>query len=342
MRILPRAQREAMFAVYAFCRAVDDIADDGGPRERAPRRARSAGAPTSTRSMPARARRRSRGARRAGRARFGLRREDFLAVIDGMEMDAAADIRAPDWATLDLYCDRVASAVGRLSVRIFGHGRRTPAARSRTISAARCSSPTSCATSTRTPRIGRLYLPREALRAGRASRRRDPRAVLADPALDAACRRGSPRGARSTSRRRTRIMARAPARGGARAAHHGARPTAACSTAWSRAAGAPPRRRACAAQVRSSSDRPAARARLMARHGPRRRRRARRPRRRGALAAPGARVVVHEAAGRPAGAAAPTTTATLGLTIDNGNHLLLSGNRAALAYLDAIGAPTTR
>ena len=37
-----------------------------------------------------------------------------------MAMDAAEDIRAPDWATLDLYCDRVASAVGRLSVRIFG------------------------------------------------------------------------------------------------------------------------------------------------------------------------------------------------------------------------------
>ena len=32
------------------------------------------------------------------------------------------DIRAPDWATLDLYCDRVASAVGRLSVRVFGMG----------------------------------------------------------------------------------------------------------------------------------------------------------------------------------------------------------------------------
>ena len=37
MRILPRAQREAMFEIYSFCRAVDDIADDPGPRE--PRRA---------------------------------------------------------------------------------------------------------------------------------------------------------------------------------------------------------------------------------------------------------------------------------------------------------------
>ena len=51
---------------------------------------------------------------------FGLRREDFHAVIDGMDMDVVGDIRAPDGATLDLYCDRVASAVGRLSVRVFG------------------------------------------------------------------------------------------------------------------------------------------------------------------------------------------------------------------------------
>ena len=33
MRILPRPQREAMYHVYTFCRAADDIADNGGPRE---------------------------------------------------------------------------------------------------------------------------------------------------------------------------------------------------------------------------------------------------------------------------------------------------------------------
>ena len=70
---------------------------------------------------------------------FGLRREDFLAVIDGMEMDAREDIRAPSFATLDLYCDRVASAVGRLSVRAFGVAARRRQAACRTISAAPCS-----------------------------------------------------------------------------------------------------------------------------------------------------------------------------------------------------------
>ena len=53
-------------------------------------------------------------------AQYGLRLEDFLSVLDGMDMDVAEDIVAPDLATLDLYCDRVASAVGRLSIKVFG------------------------------------------------------------------------------------------------------------------------------------------------------------------------------------------------------------------------------
>ena len=118
MRILPRAQREAMFEIYSFCRAVDDIADDPGPREL--RRAQLdrwrtdidavyRGAPPPQLA----------GLAQAVRA-FDLQRQDFIAIIDGMEMDVVADIRAPDRATLDLYCDRVACAVGRLSVRVFG------------------------------------------------------------------------------------------------------------------------------------------------------------------------------------------------------------------------------
>ena len=118
MRILPRPQREAMFAVYGFCRAVDDVADDGGTR---PERQRGLDrwradieALYAGRTTPATA------ALAEPVRTFGLDKQDFLAVIDGMAMDAVEDIRAPDEATLDLYCDRVASAVGRLSVRIFG------------------------------------------------------------------------------------------------------------------------------------------------------------------------------------------------------------------------------
>ena len=118
MRILPRAQREAMFQIYSFCRQVDDIADSDGPRPerlaalqqwRGDIDALYQGHP------PARLKDYVSSVRT-----FGLKREDFLAIVDGMEMDVPQDIRAPDMATLDLYCDRVASAVGRLSVRVFG------------------------------------------------------------------------------------------------------------------------------------------------------------------------------------------------------------------------------
>ena len=118
MRLLPKERREAMYAVYAFCRAVDDVADDGGAadvraaeldRWRADVDALYAGKP------PARVRDLV-----VPVQRYDLKRADFHAVIDGMAMDAFEDIVAPDEATLDLYCDRVASAVGRLSVRIFG------------------------------------------------------------------------------------------------------------------------------------------------------------------------------------------------------------------------------
>ena len=118
MRILPQAQREAMFQIYSFCRQVDDIADSDGPRaERlaALQQWRDDIDALYRGTPPARLR------DYVGPVKaFGLRREDFLAIVDGMEMDVPQDIRAPDIATLDLYCDRVASAVGRLSVRVFG------------------------------------------------------------------------------------------------------------------------------------------------------------------------------------------------------------------------------
>jgi phytoene synthase len=183
MRILPRQQRDAMFEIYAFCRAVDDIADD--PGERGPRLAQLAqwradidrlygGTP------PARLR----GLAQAVR-RFGLERADFLAVIDGMEMDVVADIRAPGLATLDLYCDRVASAVGRLSVKVFGldptPGRDLAHHLGRALQLTNILRDID-----EDAAIGRLYLPREALdEAGIAAS--EPREVLAHAGLGRAC-----------------------------------------------------------------------------------------------------------------------------------------------------------
>lgn len=120
MAALPAPRRAAMHTLYAFCRAVDDIADDLPTREErfaglaAWRqnisrlfRQRQVADPITTALLPA-------------IAEFGLVERDFQDIIDGMAMDADAPIVAPDAATLDIYCDRVASAVGRASVRIFG------------------------------------------------------------------------------------------------------------------------------------------------------------------------------------------------------------------------------
>lgn len=121
MKVLPRDRRAAMYAIYAFCRIVDDVADEPAPLARkvaglAAWRARIAGVYAGAGDEAV-----SRVLVLAVRA-FGLRQEDFVAVIDGMAMDMAQAIVAPDLVTLDLYCDRVAAAVGRLSVRAFGDG----------------------------------------------------------------------------------------------------------------------------------------------------------------------------------------------------------------------------
>lgn len=183
MRILPRAQREAMFEIYSFCRAVDDIADDPGPRDG--RRAQLAqwradiDALYRAAAPPPLA-----GLASAVRA-FALQREDFIAVIDGMEMDVVADIRAPDWPTLDLYCDRVACAVGRLSVRVFGMEAESGRALAHHLGRA-LQLTNILRDLDEDASLGRLYLPREILQA-RGIMTTDPREVLAHPAIGEAC-----------------------------------------------------------------------------------------------------------------------------------------------------------
>lgn len=118
MRILEPARRDAMFAIYAFCREVDDIADDEG--DRAMRRAALDKWRYELDELYAGRIRPAAAFLAEPVRRFSLDRSDFEAIIDGMLMDVEEDIRAPEWEKLELYCDRVASAVGRLSVRAFG------------------------------------------------------------------------------------------------------------------------------------------------------------------------------------------------------------------------------
>jgi phytoene synthase len=183
MRIMPRHQRDAMFEIYAFCRAVDDVADDGGPRAkrleelarwRADVEALYAGNP------PARLRPLAVPIRR-----FGLERDDFLAIVDGMEMDVVSDIRAPAGDVLDLYCDRVASAVGRLSVKVFGMEHAAGIALAHHLGRA-LQLTNILRDLDEDAAIGRLYLPAEALHAAGIFTT-DPAIAMIDPALGKAC-----------------------------------------------------------------------------------------------------------------------------------------------------------
>lgn len=122
MRVLPAERRRAMYAVYAFCREVDDIAD--GELTAPAKTARlDAWAEEIERLFAGRATEPIARALGPAVAAFGLAKKDFLAVIEGMKIDAAQRLRLADAAALAHYCDCVACAVGRLSNPIFGIGR---------------------------------------------------------------------------------------------------------------------------------------------------------------------------------------------------------------------------
>ncbi len=119
MRLLPADKRAAMYAIYAFCREVDDVADEGGtPEEKlvalngwrdeieALYRGRPGHPTTLALLEPV--------------ARFDLPKAEFLRMIDGMEMDARERMRAPGMAELERYCRAVAGTVGLLSMSVFG------------------------------------------------------------------------------------------------------------------------------------------------------------------------------------------------------------------------------
>jgi len=205
MRILPQAQRDAMYEVYNFCRCVDDIADSSGPR---PQRLQEL---NEWRAQVSALYRGKQGPLVAGLARpvrdFNLAQEDFLAVIDGMEMDAVEDIRAPSLATLDLYCDRVASAVGRLSVRVFGLDNETGHELAHHLGRA-LQFTNILRDLDEDAGVGRLYLPREWLTEAAISTS-DPMTALRSAGLATVCNRLAER-AREHFAQANTIMARSP------------------------------------------------------------------------------------------------------------------------------------
>ncbi|NUB05382.1 presqualene diphosphate synthase HpnD [Azospirillum sp. Vi22] len=195
MLLLPRSKRAAMFAIYAFCRRIDDIADEpGDPAEKRAaldawrteiRGLYAGGAPSS--SLGA--------ALKGAIERYGLPRGELEALIDGMAMDIPADdgngsgssggMTGPALPTLRLYCRRVAGAVGMLAIRVFDRADASTEAFALALGEA-LQLTNILRDLTEDAEIGRLYLPRELLdEAGIGSS--DPATVLAHPNLPQTC-----------------------------------------------------------------------------------------------------------------------------------------------------------
>jgi len=182
MQLLPVQRREAMRALYAFCREVDDIAD--GDASRSLKQILLANWLSEIALLFAGRPQHdvTRGLSEAVH-HYGLRCEDFLAIINGME--ARTGMRAPSFAELDRYCERMTVAIGRISVRIFGEasqaGERVAAELGRALQLTYILRDLA-----EDARLHRLYLPRELLHEHGIFATM-PSWVLAQPALPSVC-----------------------------------------------------------------------------------------------------------------------------------------------------------
>jgi presqualene diphosphate synthase len=185
MHLLSVERRQALRALYAYCREVDDIAD-GEASHSLKQTLLSNWRNEIARLYGGRPRNAVTLGLSQAIHRYGLCCHDFLAFIDGAEMRAQTEIRAPSLAQLDRYCERVAVAVGRLSVRIFGE--ETPAGEHVAAELGRALQLTNILRDlAEDAKQHRLYLPRELLHA-HGIFATTPSWVLAHPALPDVCR----------------------------------------------------------------------------------------------------------------------------------------------------------
>jgi phytoene synthase len=116
--LLGKEQRKGIEAVYAFCREVDDIADECSDISLANLKL-SWWKNEVEKNFISSSHHPVLKALKNPIEKFSLPKIDFLAVIDGVMMDLSQK-PFTNWDELNQYCDKVAGAVGRLSTRIFG------------------------------------------------------------------------------------------------------------------------------------------------------------------------------------------------------------------------------
>lgn len=160
--VLPRRKRNAIIAVWDFCRAVDDAVDEEAEATRA------AQALTTWRAELASCYNGSRPATPQAQAlqpyvrEFGLPRQPFDDLIDGVEMDLRF-ARYPTFEALAEYCRRVASTVGLICVEIFGY--HNPSTREYAVNLGMALQLTNIVRDVAADlRRGRVYLPEDDLR----------------------------------------------------------------------------------------------------------------------------------------------------------------------------------
>ncbi len=186
MKMLSKEKREAIFSIYAFCRAVDDIADEEGninekrlllQNWRNEIEALFKGAPRSL----------------IGRAlldpvkRYTLPKQEFLLMIEGMEKDVNGPVIAPSMDELLSYTRCVAGTVGMMAIRIFGVSDK----KERDLFALHLADAFQLTNILRDieedAALGRLYLPLDLLEKHNITER-DPIAVSKNPALPTLCK----------------------------------------------------------------------------------------------------------------------------------------------------------
>ena len=124
MRLMPSKKRQAIFAVYAFCREVDDVADGNLSNQEKANLIKFwrteieniyKGKPNTnlgnSLAIPIES--------------FSLEKQDFMDILDGMELDIDPQFSLINVSELENYCDKVACSVGRLSNDIFGLDKET-------------------------------------------------------------------------------------------------------------------------------------------------------------------------------------------------------------------------